>query len=194
MNKPTNAVILYAVPSKKRTLVEQTYYDRERFNRPELVEPISLERQWAQLQLNNDWSALQQHQQYQSQPSIKAQSEHGVGMQSFTSRPKPFQCSLQTGNTAANRFGTQNGGPAFDPPMLRTSASLGNLHHASRPRSPLLSQTTQHRLQQPNKANSVVLAQDVNSINYLQQEEEDDLDKLIKKIEQDAIIQDELGK
>jgi hypothetical protein len=175
---------LYANPTKKRTLIEQTYYDRERFDQPEVIQPISLNGKWAEARLDEDWSNSNQ-----LSSAGKGQSEVGSELRFGNVKPLPVQSRNNSYNTVGRSTGTNQ--LSSDAAIgLRSSASLGNLHSASCSSPPT---DLGHRLH-ASKAHSVSLAADVNNVSFAHHDEEDDLDKLIKKIEQDAVIQDELGK
>lgn len=153
---PSNSgYAVYAVPTKKSTLIEQTLYDRERFDAPKVLHS------W-----DNVTSLSRFNHNHESDRSASLQRVNSLR------------------NTRTNDDSDSLG------VSMRAAASLGDIHSATwvpavEPRGDSIrSAPTKFELQ---------LDQDVNNVRFAQ-EDEDDLDKLIKKIEQDAVIQDEIGK
>lgn len=191
---------LHANPTKKRTLIEQTYYDRERFDDCQVPKPISLDRKWTEARLDGDWSSLQEPstQSYQHRlPPVDGKALSDLECSGFRSR-KALPVSQRQPAIGYNTIGRTGIGSSsqcngFDSLGLRSSASLGNLPSATCS-SPIVAGGSLSALS-GSKGHSISLAEDVNNVSFAHhpQDDDDDLDKLIKKIEQDAIIQDELG-
>ena len=173
---------IFAQPTTTRTLTESTYYDTSNVNQPVIdlktsktTNSFRFQKQTSLLdiekQLNEQFGDLLRCTSSFDDPKDNLKTESPVNnIKINVSRPK-------------------------SPPRIQQSINSELEKLASTASETIVKQPVVEEEIQAEQVKPLALQpdQDVNNVSFNQMEEDVDLDKLIKKIEQDAILQDDLG-
>ena len=174
---------IFAQPTTTRTLTESTYYDTSNVNLPVIDSKTT--------RTTNSY-------QFQKQTSLldieKQLNEQFGDLLRCTSSFDDRKDNLKTDSPISNI--TINVSRPKSPPRIQQSINLELEKLTNTANETAVKQPVMEEEIQAEQAKPLTLKpdQDVNNVSFGNQMEEDvDLDKLIKKIEQDAALQDELG-
>lgn len=168
---------IFAQPTTTRTYTESTYYDTNTLNKP--VIDLKSSKTSNSFQFQKQTSLLDIEKQLNEQFGDLLRSGN-----SFEERKDNFK-QFESNESPITIKVTRAKSPPINESMNTELERLSNTVNQSTKKSIIEDAQQESPLDlKPN--------QDVNNISF-QMEDDVDLDKLIKKIEQDAIIQDELG-
>lgn len=174
---------IFAQPTTTRTLTESTYYDTSNVNQPVIdlkttktANSFAFQRQTSLLdiekQLNEQFGDLLRCTSSFDDRKDNLKTESPVNITSNVTRPKSPPCVQQSLSSELEKMST-------------------TINETTAVKQPVVEEEIQAEQAKPL---ALKPDQDVNNVSFNQEEDVDqDLDKLIKKIEQDAILQDDLG-
>lgn len=173
---------IFAQPTTTRTLTESTYYDTSAVNQP--VIDLKTTKTTNSFQFQKQTSLLDIEKQLNEQfgDLLRCTS-------SFDDRKDNLKTESPVSNITIN-VSAPKSSPHIQQSISSELEKLTSTASETAVKQPVVEEEI--RVEQA-KPLALKPDQDVNNVSFNQMEEDVDLDKLIKKIEQDAILQDDLG-